>query len=185
METMTPSTTDRSAGDDTRFRHLPDGAGVHRAFLNHLATVKVDPGDSASGLGAVEFMAPRGFGPPLHVHREEDELFYVIDGRVRFEYCGLSVHGETGTLLLLPNAEAHTFQVESDTARFLTVVAGRRNAPSFIDLVNHLGTELAERALPDPVEIDPGQVAEACARHGVDVLGPPPQPLGAADGERR
>ena len=123
------STTTRlqtpTTGDPDRFRHLPEGEGVHRAFLNHLATVKLDAGSSASGMGAVEFLAPRGFGPPLHVHREEDELFYVIDGHVRFEYGGDSVHGETGALLLLPNAEPHTFQVESDTARFLTVVAGR------------------------------------------------------------
>ena len=171
MDTMTPPAT------ATRFRHVPEGAGVHRAFLNHLATVKVDPGSSASGLGAVEFMAPRGFGPPLHVHREEDELFYVIDGRVRFEYDGERVHGETGTLLLLPSRAPHTFQIESDTARFLTVVAGRREAPSFIELVHHLGSELPEARLPEPVAIDPGHVAEACARHGVDVLGPPPAPL--------
>lgn len=159
------------------FRFLPDGAGVHRAFLNHLATVKVDPGECVSGLGAVEFMAPRGFGPPLHLHREEDELFYVVDGRVRFEYGGRSVHGETGTVLLLPVGEAHTFQVESEMARFLTVVAGRRSEPSFIDLVTHLGTEMPVGRLPDPMEIDPGQVAEACAKHGVEVLGPPPAPL--------
>ena len=91
LDTMTTT-------DHDRFAHLPEGEGVHRAFLNHLATVKVDPGDSASGLGAVEFQAPEGFGPPLHKHREEDELFYVIDGRVRFEFCDRSVHGETGAL---------------------------------------------------------------------------------------
>ncbi|MCE0486938.1 cupin domain-containing protein [Ornithinimicrobium sediminis] len=164
-----------SSDDDlSRFQHLPEGAGVHRAFLNHLATVKVEPGDSASGLGAVEFLAPRGFGPPLHVHREEDELFYVIDGSVRFQLDGKVVNGEAGAVLALPCRVAHTFQVESTTARFLTVVAGRRSAPSFIELVGHLGLEMAEARLPEPVEIHPGQVADACSRHGIDVLGPPP-----------
>lgn len=115
MTTSTP--IDRSptgtapVGDPERFRHLPHGEGLHRAFLNHLGTVKVDPGASASGIGAVEFLAPRGFGPPLHLHREEDELFYVIDGRIRFELGGRAVHGETGAVLALPCRVAHTFQV--------------------------------------------------------------------------
>lgn len=165
------------AGDPGRFVHLPDGAGVHRAFLNHLATTKVEPGRSASGLGAVEFLAPRGFGPPLHLHREEDELFFVIDGLVRFHLGQQVVRGETGALLALPCRVAHTFQVESPTARFLTVVAGRRAEPSFVELVHHLGAELPEARLPEPVEIDPGQVVAACARHGVEVTGPPPPPL--------
>jgi hypothetical protein len=29
-------------------------------------------------------------------------------------------------------------------------------------------------ALPEPIEIDPGQVAQVCAEHGIEVLGPPP-----------
>ncbi len=165
-----------TTSQESRFRHVPDGAGIHHAFLNHLATVKVEPGDSASGLGVVEFAAPRGFGPPLHLHREEDELFYVIEGSVRFRLGEQEVTGETGAVLALPLGVAHTFQVESPTARFLTVVAGRRTAPSFVELVRHLGVEVPEARLPDPVEIDPGEVAAACARHGVEVLGPPPAP---------
>ena len=84
------------------------------------------------------------------------------------------MHGETGDGLALPCRVAHTFQVESDTARFLTVVAGRRHEPSFVEMVHDLGTELPEGRLPEPVDIDPGQRVAACARHGVEVLGPPP-----------
>jgi hypothetical protein len=38
-------------------------------FLNNLATIKVAPGSSGS-MSAVEFVAPKGFGPPVHVHRD-------------------------------------------------------------------------------------------------------------------
>ena len=34
-----------------------------------------------------------------------------------------------------------------------------------------------ERLLTDLFEIDPGDVAAACARNGIEVLGPPPGPL--------
>lgn len=156
---------------------VPDGTGVHHHFLNHLATVKVGAGDSASGLNAVEFTAPRGFGPPLHVHREEDELMFVIDGRVRLEFGDETVHAMTGSVVSLPCGIPHTFQVESETARMLTIAAGRRTAPSFDRFVATLGTETDDARIPVPGEIDPAHVAAVCAEHGMEVLGPPPAPL--------
>ena len=156
---------------------VPDGDGVHHHFLNHLATVKVGAGNSASGLNAVEFLAPRGFGPPLHVHREEDELMYVIDGRVRLEFGDETVYATTGSVVSLPCGIPHTFQVESDTARMLTIAAGRSTAPSFDRFVATLGVPTDDAVLPEPVAIDPGRVAAVCADHGMEVLGPPPAPL--------
>lgn len=156
---------------------VPTGDGAHHHFLNHLATVKVGAGESVSGLNATEFTAPRGFGPPLHVHREEDELMLVIDGRVRLEFGGDVVFAETGSMVSLPCGIPHTFQVESDTARMLTVAAGRKTAPSFDRFVATLGVALDDARIPEPVEIDPGHVAAVCADHGIEVLGPPPAPL--------
>ena len=156
---------------------VPTGAGDHFHFLNHLATVKVAGGDSATGMSAVEFTAPRGFGPPLHVHREEDEIMYVLDGRIRLDVGDDSVFAEIGTVVSLPHGVPHVFQVESDTARFLTVTAGRSSAPGFDRFVAALGAPTDIAALPAPVEIDPGHVAAVCAEHGIEVLGPPPAPL--------
>ena len=156
---------------------VPTGNGSHHHFLNHLATVKVGAGDSASGLNAIEFTAPRGFGPPLHVHREEDELMFVIDGRVRLEFGSETVYAEAGSMVSLPSGIPHTFQVESDTARVLTVAAGRKTAPSFDCFVATLGVATYDARIPEPIEIDPGHVAAVCADHGIEVLGPPPAPL--------
>lgn len=156
---------------------IPAGAGDHRFFLNHLATVKVGAGESSSGLTAVEFAAPRGFGPPLHVHHEEDEIMYVIDGQIRVDLGDSSIEATAGTVVSLPHGVPHVFQVESPTARFLTVTAGRRAAPSFDQFVRALGTPTDPMFLPGPTDIDPGHVARVCAEHGIEVLGPPPAPL--------
>lgn len=156
---------------------VPAGEGDHHHFLNHLATVKVAAGDSETGMSAVEFTAPRGFGPPLHVHAEEDEIMYVIDGRIRLDVGDEAVFAETGTVVSLPHGVPHVFQVESTTARFLTVTAGRTASPSFDRFVNALGAPTDLATMPTPVEIDPGHVAQVCAQHGIEVLGPPPPPL--------
>jgi len=152
--------------------------GDHHFFLNHLATVKVGAGGSDSGLALVEFVAPRGFGPPLHRHTEEDEMMYVLEGEIRIDLGGGdSTVASAGAAVTLPHGIPHTWQVLSDEARFLTVNAGRRHGPSFDRFVGALGTPTDPNALPDPIEIDPGHVARVCAEYGIEVLGPPPPPL--------
>jgi hypothetical protein len=76
----TPTATNRAP------EVIAPGSGHHLHFLNHLATVKVRGGDDGA-LSVVEFSAPRGLGPPLHRHDDEDELFVVLDGEVAF-HCG-------------------------------------------------------------------------------------------------
>lgn len=153
------------------------GDGDHLHFLNHLATVKASAHQTGSAINAVEFTAPRGFGPPLHVHHEEDELMYLVDGQIRFRAAGDETLATTGAVVILPAGIPHTFQVESTTARFLTIAAGSRQRPTFDRFVSTLGTPAATPTLPAPVDIDPGRVADVGAAHGIEILGPPPAPL--------
>lgn len=150
--------------------------GEHRHFLNHLATTKVDPGASGT-MSAIEFVAPKGFGPPLHVHEDEDEMMIVLDGEIVFRSGDREQIGVSGSTVYLPRGVPHSFQVLSESARFTTVTASTEGAPRFGRFVAELGEELSEPVTPEPVEIDPGAVAESGARHGVTILGPPPGPL--------
>lgn len=154
--------------------HAP-GSGHHFHFLNHLATVKVRGEDGA--MSVVEFTAPRGFGPPLHRHHDEDELFVVLDGEVAFHLGDDRSVAAAGAIAHLPHAIPHTFQVRSATARFVTVTAVRDGAPRFDQRVAALGVPVTEASLPELGPIDPTHVADVCLAHGVDVLGPPPAPL--------
>ena len=167
--TTIPSMTEQAA--------VAAGGGDHRFFLNHLATVKVAAGESATQMSAVEFAAPRGFGPPLHAHREEDEIMYVIDGEIRLDLGDESLMVTGGAVVSLPHGIPHIFQVVSDEARFLTVTSGAKAHPTFDAFVRAMGVPTDPTAMPAPVEIDPGLVAQVCADHGIEVLGPPPAPL--------
>ena len=150
--------------------------GRHNHFFNHLGTVKVASGDAPSGLAAVEFVAPRDFGPPLHLHREEDEMFYVVEGEVAYTAGDTEHTVGPGAIVMIPKGTPHTFQVLSEQARLFTVTAGSATAPAFDEFVTAMGHELEEPVIPAPVDIDPGHVAAMCDAHGMDVLGPPPAP---------
>ena len=49
-----------------------------------LYQMKARAEDTSGALGLVEGSFYQGFGPPLHVHRREDEAFYVLEGQIRF-----------------------------------------------------------------------------------------------------
>ena len=155
---------------------IAPGSGVHHHFLNHLATVKIR-GSEESAMSVVQFGMPRGFGPPLHVHRDEEELFLVEEGELVFLTGDDRIEAPAGTVALLPSGVAHTFQVVSDTARITNVTASRTGVPVFDRMVADLGVVSPEPTMPDPTEIDPGRVAEVCAAYGIDIVGPPPPPL--------
>jgi quercetin dioxygenase-like cupin family protein len=47
-------------------------------------TFKVRAKQTNGALTVVETTAPPGEGPPLHVHANEDEALYTLDGTLRF-----------------------------------------------------------------------------------------------------
>lgn len=155
--------------------------GSHFHFLNHLATVKV-PADGVRSMSVVEFLAPRGFGPPLHVHRDEDELFVIVEGELAFLAGDDRFEFGAGSIAYLPRARPHTFQVLSDTARLINVTSSNTVIPQFDKMVSSLGDPTTTATMPDPSPIDPGLVAEMCAQHGIDIVGPPPAPLADSPG---
>lgn len=155
---------------------LDADAGARFHFLDNLATVKVSAG-AEGDLSVVEFLAPRGFGPPLHQHNDEDELFVILDGELMLHTDDRKHAAGTGVVAMLPRAVPHTFQVLSESARFLNVTGSSSGAPRFDQMVARLGVPTESHLMPEPMDIDPGEVAEVCAAHGIDILGPPPPPL--------
>jgi quercetin dioxygenase-like cupin family protein len=68
-------------------------------------------------------VAPGG-GPPPHIHRREDEAFYVLEGSLTFFTGGQRQVRGPGSFLSLPRGSEHSFKNETDQpARALLHVA--------------------------------------------------------------
>jgi quercetin dioxygenase-like cupin family protein len=146
-------------------------------FLHNLATVHVNE----PTLSIVELSGAPGDTPPLHVHTDEDETFYVLDGEVTLHVAGQHLLVlQAGEAAFAPRGVPHVYVVTSETpARWLGTTTGHQ----FASFVEALSTPAAEPTLPTDVEIDPAQVAAVAARHGIELLGPPgmlPQAAGNA-----
>jgi quercetin dioxygenase-like cupin family protein len=62
--------------------------------------------------------------PPAHSHGGNDEAYFVLDGVVEFRVAGEVFDGSTGTFVLVPAGEAHTFgNTGTEAARLLVLHA--------------------------------------------------------------
>ena len=143
------------------------GTGEHLWFFGGLTTIKA-AGDSVM---VTEQTAPRGSGSPLHVHHNEDEWFYVLEGELTIWVAGKTVVAPAGSFVFGPRDVPHTFVVSSDQARFLLVV----EPAGFEGFVRALAAPAPTPEIPPapmaPPEMEP--VLRAAADHGLEILGPP------------
>jgi quercetin dioxygenase-like cupin family protein len=147
-------------------------AGPGLWFMNEHVDIAISKRDNADGVSVLHFRLPFDDAPPLHVHREEDEIFHVLRGTVRFQVGASTLEAHTGVTVLAPRGVPHGFRVASrDGAEMLIVTRG-----GFEDLVSQLAQPASYRDLPQPEAMTPDRqaaLAAACKANEIDILGPP------------
>lgn len=147
------------------------GEGEALWFLGNLVTVKATGTDTRGRITVVEFVNPPGYAPPLHRHRVEDELFYLLAGSATFHCDGRIMPAGPGDLVVLPVGLPHTFVAdEAEPLRMLQITT----PAGFEQFAAAAGEPAARRRLPDPAPIDVDAVAAAAIAHDVEIVGPPP-----------
>jgi mannose-6-phosphate isomerase-like protein (cupin superfamily) len=150
---------------------LHDGEGDATWFVGTLMTAKTGGADGSGGVAFLDQLAPAGFGPPLHMHRREDEGFYILEGEVDFVCDGEAFHTARGSWIFLPRGTAHAYKVRGDSpARMLTFTF----PAGFERYVKEVGTPAPRRSLPPPEPPDVARLAAVGAKYGMEILGPPP-----------
>ena len=150
---------------------LQPGEGDARWFLGALGTIKSAAETTDGRVAVLEFLWPQGSGSPLHVHRNEDEWFYVIEGEVTFWVGGDVVVAPAGSFLYGSRDIPHTFLVTSTVARFLMVT---EPAP-FADFIRAMSEPAQTLTLP-PASVQPPspeRMTAVAAEYGIEILGPP------------
>ena len=149
-------------------------AADHRKlwFLNTHVTIRVSAQDGSDGISVLEHRASQGDSPPLHIHHDEDEIFHVLEGEVRYRVGDQERLARAGETLLTPKGIPHTYRVESAEARMLTITKGE-----FENFVRAFGRPAERDGLPDPSGPPTPEQAEAlartCRQFGIDLVGPP------------
>ena len=122
--------------------------------------VRIHASSAETGsFSVIESIAPAGRQPPLHVHREDGESWYVLEGELTVWIGDRSRTVGPGEFHFGPPRVPHTLRAGPDGVRYLLIVGGRFEA--FVRAVAALG------------EPDPERLTAVAAEHGIDILGPP------------
>jgi quercetin dioxygenase-like cupin family protein len=134
--------------------------------------VKATADQTGGSFSQVETIDPRGTATPLHLHRNEEEAFYVLEGAVSLLVDGEWTDISQGDYALVPRGIPHAYVVRSERARMLVTFS-----PSgFEEVFSHLGVPVAESAEPPVETVLPPveEIVRAFAPYGCEILGPPP-----------
>lgn len=89
---------------------LAPGEGNHLTMGNSEVIFKAVGADTHGHLGLFEnLIQPGGTAPELHLHRQMEELFYVVEGEVEIQVGNQIVQGQPGAFVLVPRNTPHTF----------------------------------------------------------------------------
>ena len=153
---------------------LAPGGGDLLSFVGMLLTVKATTETTGGAVAVIEHLAPRGAGSPLHVHRREDEWFYVLEGEVTFWVGGHVIDAPAGSFVYGPRDVPHTFVVRSEQARFLLVT----EPAGFERFVGAVAQPAESRTIPpapaEPPDLE--RLVAVAAQHGIEITGPPGLP---------
>jgi mannose-6-phosphate isomerase-like protein (cupin superfamily) len=126
---------------------------------------------------ALEGFADRNMAVPLHAHTREDELWFVIEGEIRFTVGDATYDAGPGAFAYIPRGVAHTFQIRSATARWFGVGIGGALDQWFFET----GEPAQALTLPPPAappdETAVAAIVASLQAYGTETLGPPPAPI--------
>ena len=142
--------------------------GEARWWGGGLAVIKASAADTGGQMTIVEVTEPPGAEAPLHVHHNEDEAFWVLDGDATFEIGETTIEARAGDYAFGPRHIPHRYLVGDAGCRMLFIFT----PGGFETLVTAMSEPAGARTLPPPSTEAPDMadiraIAEA---HGSEIL---------------
>ena len=92
-------------------------------LVGDLITVKVGSEDTDGAFSIAEERTPPQGGPPPHLHQQEGEVLYVLEGEVEFLVGERTIRADTGSCAYIPKRTLHTFKnVGTSPSRVLAIL---------------------------------------------------------------
>jgi quercetin dioxygenase-like cupin family protein len=95
-------------------RALEAGTGERVWIAGDTMSFKATAADTGGAFTLIEVLAAPGGGPPPHIHDNEDESFYVLDGVFEILIGERVVRAEQGAFALVPRGTVHRFRCTGD-----------------------------------------------------------------------
>ncbi len=144
---------------------LRPGDGRDINMGNFRMSLKASAEDTNQAFSLLEAEEPANFGPPMHIHHDAAEAFYVISGEYRIFVEDDEFVCPAGSFIYIPAGVPHGFRVGTTPSRKLNIYAPAAMVGYFDDLAGAIARN----------EMDDETLGEIARRHGMEVIGPVPE----------
>lgn len=152
---MTATTTHKLGATEGRRADFP---GLANRYL-------IESSETDGRFGLIEHVIPpRGLAAPMHVHHNEDEYSFVLEGRMGAQIGDATVEAGAGELVFKPRGIWHAFWNAGDEpVRILELISPGEFANYFTELSPLLAK------VGDPAEADLSQLAAVMAKYQLEM----------------
>lgn len=144
---------------------LRPGEGRDIDLGNFRMSLKASDEDTDHAFTLLEAEEPPNFGPPMHIHHDAAEAFYVVAGEYII-FIGDEEHVcPAGSFIYIPAGAPHGFRVGAVPSRKLNIYA----PAAMVGYFDELSAAIARG------QMDDATLGEIATRYGMEVIGPVPE----------
>jgi mannose-6-phosphate isomerase-like protein (cupin superfamily) len=141
------------------------GEGRSIDLGSFLMTVKATAESTDDAFTLLEATEPPHFGPPMHVHRDAAEAFYVLEGEYHIFIDNEETRCPEGSFIYIPAGAVHGFRVGKVPSKKLNLYVPGAMIGYFVELAAAIASG----------DVDDEWLGAIAERHGMEVLGPVPE----------
>ncbi|TWT01432.1 quercetin 2,3-dioxygenase [Planomicrobium sp. CPCC 101079] len=145
------------------------GEGEAYWFLGTLLEMKATAKDTNGACGLIESLHPPGYATPLHVHQNEDEIFYVLEGELTFTVGEKTIMAKPGTFLYAPRGIAHMYKSEGTVPSRILIMVTPAGLEQFFVEASVPADEY--KLPPDSIVPDMDKLMAAAQTYGIEIQG--------------
>lgn len=146
---------------------IPSGEGKALLVLpGETVTLKATSADTNGAYTLIEVTDEPQAGPPMHLHRREDEAFYILEGTFAFQVGDRALTATAGCFMTAPKGVPHSYKnIGTTPARMLAlfIPAGIENFFEDLSKLTAAGT------------LDIDSIVAVAAKQEIEVVPPPPE----------
>jgi len=144
---------------------LRPGEGRTIELGNFEISLKASDAETGGAFSLLEATEPPNFGPPLHIHHNAAEAFYVLDGEYVIFLEERQYPCPAGSFIFIPAGIRHGFQVGKIPSRKLNLYTPAAMVGYFDEL----------SAAINSGDADPQRLDQIALRYGMEMIGPVPE----------
>jgi quercetin dioxygenase-like cupin family protein len=146
------------ATNDTR---LNVKSGTTLSLGSAQMVFRVTGEDTGGAYAVLEYIGEQGAGSTRHLHRNEDESFYILDGAMTFRLEGRTVRAGPGEFVSIPRELPHSFENAEQVPVRCMIILRPAGLEGFFVEIDALAREYPQGA--------PGEMVQALLdRYGLD-----------------